>query len=832
MSRETSRREFELKNKDKTVLKMSRDGLVEQNLSQGTEENISHREQEADFGAKPGAPPPEDTRAAKRHRAEKKSQKANAKAANARQKLPHQKRLTSRLAYDTEQGKVKRKLQFEEQPVSGKPGIVKTGGKQASRMMSAQVHKKMYQVEQENVGTKAAHRTELAAESSLRGISHLRGSRNARLRKRAEKLEKKAAKARANLSYERALQKNPALAKKNMLQKQQYKRKLKKTYVKQAKQAAKQAEKTARAGAKATVRAASFIARHPIPVLIIIVILLLVLLFAALFATVGTMTGQAGLTILGGSYAAEDAALNQAELYYTELETNLYLEAYAQERTHPGYDEYRYHLGELSHNPYELMAYLSAKYGDFTFEEVKPELERIFARQYHLWTEEETQVRRETKTVQVGESIGEVIATGYCQCSICCGQWAGGPTASGVMPKANHTLAVDAKHPIVPMGTKIVMNNTIYTVEDTGNFDRYGVAFDIFFDTHAEALAWGRRSVTPYLAEGNQNTVEITTETTVRILHINLSAGNLSPVLLSSMDSDEKSMYDTYLYTRGMRFYFSSPFEELDWTAYLSSGYGYRIHPISGAKDLHKAVDIGVPAGTSIKAAQHGTVTYAGWDQSYGNYVMVEDEEGLKSLYAHCSSLSVSAGQSVVRGDEIGKVGSTGNSTGPHLHLEVSRDGLSLNPLYFVDPGKGGEWQGGGMTGYPGEAYDNETYQRLLNEATKYIGYPYVWGGSTPSTSFDCSGFVSWVYTQSGVYNIGRDTAQGIYNRCVPVSAADARPGDLLFFTGTYSTTSYITHIAIYVGNGQMLHAGNPIGYASINTPYWQQHFAGYGRLK
>ena len=118
----------------------------------------------------------------------------------------------------------------------------------------------------------------------------------------------------------------------------------------------------------------------------------------------------------------------------------------------------------------------------------------------------------------------------------------------------------------------------------------------------------------------------------------------------------------------------------------------------------------------------------------------------------------------------------------------------------------------------------------MLAEAQKYLGYPYVWGGSSPSTSFDCSGFVCWVLNHSG-WSVGRTTAQGLYNYCTPVSPADAKPGDLIFFQGTYASSDTVTHIGIYVGNGQMIHCGNPISYASINSSYWQQHFYSFGRL-
>ena len=129
----------------------------------------------------------------------------------------------------------------------------------------------------------------------------------------------------------------------------------------------------------------------------------------------------------------------------------------------------------------------------------------------------------------------------------------------------------------------------------------------------------------------------------------------------------------------------------------------------------------------------------------------------------------------------------------------------------------------------PPSALEDETFAALITEAEKYIGYPYVWGGSNPNTSFDCSGFVSWVLTQSGVCNTGRLGAQGLYNISTPVSSANARPGDLIFFVGTYDTPG-VSHVGIYVGGGKMLHCGDPIQYADINTNYWQSHFYAFGR--
>ena len=127
------------------------------------------------------------------------------------------------------------------------------------------------------------------------------------------------------------------------------------------------------------------------------------------------------------------------------------------------------------------------------------------------------------------------------------------------------------------------------------------------------------------------------------------------------------------------------------------------------------------------------------------------------------------------------------------------------------------------------EYLNDEKFATLITEAEKYLGYPYVWGGSNPDTSFDCSGFVSYVLTNSGLVNTGRLGAQGLYNISTPVSKANAQPGDLIFFVGTYDTPG-VSHVGIYVGDGVMIHCGDPIQYTSINSSYWQQHFYAFGR--
>lgn len=156
---------------------------------------------------------------------------------------------------------------------------------------------------------------------------------------------------------------------------------------------------------------------------------------------------------------------------------------------------------------------------------------------------------------------------------------------------------------------------------------------------------------------------------------------------------------------------------------------------------------------------------------------------------------------------------------------------LGNRPDLFPGSGYIGKYVEGSYTDYdiPPEALDDEVFAAIIKEAEKYLGYPYVWGGSSPSTSFDCSGFVSWVINHSG-WDVGRLGAQGLCDICTPVSSANVKPGDLVFFTGTYDTPG-VSHVGIYVGNNMMIHCGDPISYANLNSSYWQSHFYRYGRL-
>ena len=333
-------------------------------------------------------------------------------------------------------------------------------------------------------------------------------------------------------------------------------------------------------------------------------------------------------------------------------------------------------------------------------------------------------------------------------------------------------------------------------------------------------------------AEGNETEEEYT----VTILRVTLTVTPLESIVAGRMDTEQAEIFAAYTETKGGLQVFGTP-ADYYWYYYISSYYRYRKNPNTGAEELHRGVDIAVPTGTVVYAAHDGTVTQAAYDSYYGNYVVITDSKGYTTKYAHMDSLTVSAGQSVKKGDTVGESGNTGSSTGSHLHIECLYNGEYYNPLFYFEAGTQtnyGETPGGtgGGTGnvIPPDSYDDATVQALITEANKYLGMPYTFGG-TPPSSFDCSAFVCWVFSNSGVHDLPRTTAQGIYDQCTPVSAADAKAGDIIFFTGTYNAGRPVTHVGIYCGNGTMVHCGDPIQYTSINTSYWQSHFYGFGRL-
>ena len=690
---------------------------------------------------------PPEKKDRKLSQAVKKAEQTEQKLERAKERLPSRRKLRMETVSDPEAGKAKKRLKLEKEVKTQRAHVkgsfplrpVKAGANAAIGF----AHKKIYEAENENIGIKAAHRTELVGEAGARTAWYRHKTATYR---RAERLQKKSVRAKANAAYRQVLQERSEL-KKNLLARMWQKKKLKRQYAKAAREAqkagrlAKDTAVTTEKIAMGLVRAAK---RHPVICAILLFLLLVFFIIASLISSFSNV-GIGGLGgIAASSYLAEDGDIDRAELAYTEWETDLQMEINRVEADRPGYDEYRYQIGAIEHDPFELMGYLTSVYQDFSYGEVEGILRELFGAQYSLTYTEETEIRYRTETE---------------------------------------------------------------TDPETGEETEVEVPYEWY------------------------------------ILNVKLSVTPLGNVIVGRMDGEQKEVCEILLSTKGCRQYVGNVFGETNWLPFVTSGYGYRVHPISGGKDYHTGVDIGMPQGTEILAGHDGRVTLVGDAGGYGLCVAIEGraygEHTLTTKYGHCSQILVSAGQEVQAGDVIARVGSTGNSTGPHLHLEVLVDGQYLNPLYFAETGDDSERRlpaagpggGGDYLHYdiPPEALSDERFAAMIAEAEKYLGYPYVWGGASPSTSFDCSGYVSWVVNHSG-WNFGRLTANGLLGVCTPVSSGDARPGDLVFFQGTYNTSG-ASHVGIYVGNGMMIHCGDPISYANINTSYWQSHFYTFARL-
>jgi len=313
-------------------------------------------------------------------------------------------------------------------------------------------------------------------------------------------------------------------------------------------------------------------------------------------------------------------------------------------------------------------------------------------------------------------------------------------------------------------------------------------------------------------------------EYTVDILDVTLTVKPLEEIVSAKLSGGAAQIYDAYGKSKGALQQFYTPLD-LDWMSFISSYYGYRIDAISGQEQFHRGLDISVPEGTLVYAATTGMIDETGYDDHYGNYIVIKNADGFEVRYAHLGSISVIQGQEIRHGIMIGKTGRSGSANGSKLHIECLFNGEFFNPLFYFKNGNGS------IYGEDHGDYPSDAVAALFEEAEKYLNYPYVWGGSSPATGFDCSGFVSYVVSHSGFYNIPRMTAQGLFNKCKKVSPQNARAGDLIFFTGTYNSGNPVSHVGIYAGNGQMIHCGDPIKYTSINTPYWQEHFFSYGRL-
>ena len=631
---------------------------------------------------------------------------------------------------DEIKGKVKRERILKEQKKQSRlsfgdegDGMVHGAGtgirKSASAVKKAALtvgHWKAHESEDDNAAVEGAHRMELAGESLARKSIYVR-QRLRESRKQSARLtenmldEAENSRLMFNAAYgnqaKNAVKREADQKKKSALQKLLQKKRYQKQYraAKESKKAKDAAITSAQRFTEKTKDAVKMVAAQNKGIFATVALFgLIFVLIAASFSSCSAVLQGGSSAIISTSYSSTDEDIYAAENAYKALEEALNTQINQIESRHPDYDEYRYQIDEIGHNPYQLISYLTVKYGGFTYAEVADEIKEIFQQQYGINTQSTRETVTETKTVRVGESLGQVVTSGYCNCSICCGQWSGGPTASGAMPTSNHTIAVDATNPFVPIGTHVVMNGVEYVVEDTGAFARYGVQFDVYYDNHAAASAHGHQTWEAYIADSNgSQEVEVTTTKEVNRLDVTMTNHNLDTVLRSRMTEEEQERYDAYNRYYGNRDYLF----DLNSIPTGSSGFGYTI---------------------------------------------------------------------------------------------------------------------------PGEALSDPQFAKMIREAEKYLGVPYVWGGYSPS-GFDCSGFVSWVINNCGNgWNIGRCTADELRSHCSQVSPSEAKPGDLIFFQGTYNTSG-ASHVGIYVGNNMMIHCGKPVQYTSIASSYWQEHFMAFGRL-
>ena len=472
---------------------------------------------------------------------------------------------------------------------SGKP---KKPGNLAADALSAKAHQSVRNADQDNnSGVEAAHFTEGSAEGAARAGSRFQYGRKLRQYKKLERLEKKADKDAVDSIFAERMKSDPQ-AGSNLFSRWRQKQAIKKEYA-AAKAGAAAAENTASGTAKAaqgtvsiTEKAFQFVQSHSHIIIGIAAVGLLVLVIAGSVSSCSVLINGGGNVVLGTSYTAEDEDLKGVETDYTKLEDKLRKQIDRIETDHPGYDEYRYNLAEIGHNPYELASLLTVEFENYTRSQVQARLQSIFEAQYELKLEEKVEIRTRKET-RVGYRYNPITGTG-------------------------HTY-----------------------------------------------------------------TYQVTVQYEYKILNVTLLNRGVDYVARNSgLTDDQLQRYEVTLECRGNR------------------------------DDLFAGIAFATPDGA----------------------------------------------------------------------------------------GSSGEYQDYDI---PGEALTDEKFRKMITEAEKYLGYPYVWGGSSPSTSFDCSGFVSWVINHCGNgWNVGRQTANGLMGKCDIIPKSEAKPGDLIFFQKTYNTSG-ASHVGI-----------------------------------
>ena len=665
--------------RDKIVQKMTKDGLVEENLRTGeTKSAVAEEPPKQEDSEKDAAESAEETPVEEEDVCmdaedgeEEKPRRSTAKQSTEYYKAhqedgkPKEKDVPP-VDEDTEPApKKKGRLSFDDEQQGG---IVRGAGLGIKKVAKKGVdtatgfaHNKVHQVEKENSGVESAHKSEETLERLYRFSKGRKKTKDKSAR--AEKkvtAEKKSSRLKFSESEGGAVEEAAEMplkkkqpqpsptaaggeATKTVGSKFYQKKQYKDDYA-----AAKRGQKAGSTASKQAATAANTLAEKAKAAVQEIVVqnktlwaglgiaALMLMLIMGAFSSCSAAIQGTGSTFIGTTYPSKDTDMKGAEEDYLELERKLDEQIRQMESTHPGYDEYRYQLDEIGHDPYQLISHLTAVYEQFTRGQVKTVIKSLFEQQYLLkvWETIEIRTRMETRV--------------------------------GIRP----------------------------TIDAFGN-----VSMETY--TYQEEV-----------------------EYEYKILNVLLKNKGFDTIARKNMDRKQTGRYDAY------------------------------------------------------------NLTYGNRPELFG------------------------AGSPTYSGGTTGSIGSGGSG------------------------GTGGSSGGGFRYDIPEEALSDEKFARMIAEAEKYLGMPYVWGGSSPSTSFDCSGFVCWVINNCGNgWNVGRTTANGLRGKCSYVSPANAQPGDLIFFEKTYNTVG-ASHVGIYVGNGMMIHCGDPISYTSINSTYWQNHFLGFGRIK
>lgn len=508
-------------------------------------------------------------------RLQKKAEKAGKKTEAARRKLPKKREYSLERVFDEKTGRARYVLTavVKEKPFREDNPLKKIAGRAGSEFTNY-AHGKVAESEKENSAVEGAHKTEQKAEDTYRFVKRHYKSKEQRQRKKVAKLEKKQFKKEVSFRCQKFLEENPEMQEKTLkkqLRKRMQKQRIKREYAKarRAGQAAKNTKEAAVKSANFTTTVAKKLqeiaAKHASLLVTVAAFGVLLIMIMTSISSCGAMFSEGMSTTLAGSYMSVPAEIDAADLAFSELEMELQKEVDSIETDYPDYDEYRYNLDAIGHDPFALISYLSAVHTEFTAADVQGEIESLFDEMYELTLNPTTETRTRTVT---------------------------------------------------KTGTRTVTN------------------------------ADGTTSTETYTYEEEE-------EYTVTILEVTLTAKDLNVVAAGHMDSEQKEIFALYNETHGLTQQFYTPLD-LYWYNYVSSYYGYRINPVTGAEQFHRGVDIAVPTGTGVLAAMDGTVTTAAYDSYYGNYVVIEDSKGYCTKYAHMDTLSVSAGQAVKHGDTIG----------------------------------------------------------------------------------------------------------------------------------------------------------------------------------